>query len=207
MIDTYINTINNNIEDLQSGGSTAMTIAEANAGTVTAARTISPKVLTDAIAAYSMYGTCTTAAATAAKVVTVVTPTPADLISLKAGMTIAVKFTNANTAASPTLNVDGLGAKPIHYRGAVLATSVGAWSANQYVLFKYDGTNWILLTSIEANRIPNIETRLSTTETNIANHETRITGTENRVTNVEVRVFGPDYDPDNPDGGDGGFAE
>ena len=51
------------------------------------------------------YGTCTTAAATVAKTVS------AANFRLFKGATISVKFSYANTAASPTMNVNGTGAK------------------------------------------------------------------------------------------------
>ncbi len=53
------------------------------------------------------YGVCTTSAGTAAKVVTL------DDFKLEEGAIIAVKFSNVNTAANPTLNVNGTGAKAI----------------------------------------------------------------------------------------------
>lgn len=55
--------------------------------------------------------TCTTAGATAAKVV------DCENYALKDGNNIYIKFTNANTAASPTLNINATGAKNIKYRG------------------------------------------------------------------------------------------
>jgi len=124
----------------------AMSITNANTGTSTTENTISPKVLTDEISAYAMYGTCATAAGTVEKAVTVVTPAPADLISLKAGMEITVQFTYANTASSPTLNVDSLGAKPIFFNGSALVLN-DSWAAGQYIRFKYDGTNWNIISS------------------------------------------------------------
>ena len=33
---------------------------------------------------------------------------------------VSVRFTNGNTAASPTLNINSTGAKAIYYRGAAL---------------------------------------------------------------------------------------
>ena len=54
---------------------------------------------------------CTTAGATAAKVV------DCENYALKDGNNIYIKFTNANTAASPTLNINATGAKNIKYRG------------------------------------------------------------------------------------------
>ena len=49
-----------------------------------------------------LYATSSTAAATAAKAATLASGT----IALKAGVTVAVRFTYANTAASPTLNIN-----------------------------------------------------------------------------------------------------
>lgn len=57
------------------------------------------------------YGTCSTAASTAAKVVTCA---DFDLVS---GTTIMVKFSYANSASTPTLNVNGKGAKNIFNNG------------------------------------------------------------------------------------------
>ena len=85
------------------------------------------------------FGTCETAAATTAKVVTC-----ADF-SLTTGATVLVKFTYANTASSPTLNVNSTGAKSIYYRGAALASSLYYWGAGDVVEFYYNGTQWDLL--------------------------------------------------------------
>jgi len=57
----------------------------------------------------TLYGTCDTAAATAAKVVTC-----ANFTTLMTGITIHVKFTYSNTNAAPTLNVNSTGAKNIY---------------------------------------------------------------------------------------------
>lgn len=86
------------------------------------------------------FGTCSTAAATTAKEVSC-----ADF-ALTSGATIIVKFTNKNSAASPTLNVNSTGAKNIYYRGAALtASSIYNWGAGDLVEFYYDGTQWNLL--------------------------------------------------------------
>lgn len=75
---------------------------------------------------------CSTDAATAAKVV--------DLagFTLESGKTIAVNFTNGNTVASPTLNVNETGAKHIILNNAAYAY----WMAGSVILFIYDGTVW-----------------------------------------------------------------
>ena len=91
------------------------------------------------------FGTCETAAATTAKVVTC-----ADF-SLTTGATVLVKFTYANSASSPTLNVNSTGAKSIYYRGAALASSLYYWGAGDVVEFYYNGTQWDLLNVSNTN--------------------------------------------------------
>lgn len=89
------------------------------------------------------YATCTTAAATAAKVATI---TGNDNWSLNVGAIVTVKFTNTNSAANPTLNVNSTGAKPIYYNNAVY-TSTGGYggSAGRHITYQYDGTNWVFI--------------------------------------------------------------
>ncbi len=91
------------------------------------------------------YGTCGTAAATAAKVV------DCDEFNLATGATVLVKFTYANSASSPTLNVNSTGAKSIYYRGAALASSLYYWGAGDVVEFYYNGTQWDLLNVSNTN--------------------------------------------------------
>lgn len=96
--------------------------------------------------ASSVYGYCTTAAATVAKEVSLYTgnSTTADgtwsANDLFHGLTITVRFQYANTASSPTLNVNGTGAKPIYrYGTTVPGTSAAAsWNAQGIVTFTYD---------------------------------------------------------------------
>ena len=83
------------------------------------------------------YGTCATAAATVAKVVT------CSGFVLETGATIAVKFTYYNTGASPTLNVNSTGAIAIKQYGTT-AASTYMWRSGEVVLFVYNGTNWEL---------------------------------------------------------------
>ena len=97
----------------------------------------------DGSAAITHFGTCATEAATAAKVVTLAG------FALVAGARVAVKFTVTNTAANPTLNVNGSGAKPVFYRGAAIAT--GYLAAKRVYEFVYDGTNYELIGDIDTN--------------------------------------------------------
>ena len=87
-----------------------------------------------------LYSTSSTTAATTAKVATI---SPTTSFSLYTGATVSVYFTYANTAASPTLNVNSTGAKPIYVYGAVI-TSVYYWSAKSTVQFTYDGSHWVM---------------------------------------------------------------
>ena len=95
------------------------------------------------------YGTCTTAAATAEKAVTM-----ANFDTLLEGVTIHVLFQNSNTAASPTLNVNSTGAKTIYIAGvsAPGTTASASWDANSVVSFTYDGTYWRMNDAVKAVR-------------------------------------------------------
>lgn len=87
--------------------------------------------------ASTLYGTCSTAAATAAKVVTC-----ANFDKLITGVALYVKFTYANTASNPTLNVNSTGAKSII---GALNYAEGSWdvaNSSGIVCFVYDGTSW-----------------------------------------------------------------
>lgn len=106
----------------------------------------STKCVYDAIKSSSNtihFGSCSTAAATAAKVVSVPN------FVLATGAEVTVRFTVTNTAASPTLNVNNTGAKAIVYRNA--AISAGYLAANRVYKFVYDGTNYELIGDIDTN--------------------------------------------------------
>ena len=87
------------------------------------------------------YGVCATAAATVGKEVSITTGT----FSLKAGATVRVKFTNANTAASPTLNVNNTGAKNIYSQGVQITTGNNKGLLKGVCTFIYDGTQYHIL--------------------------------------------------------------
>jgi hypothetical protein len=89
------------------------------------------------------YAECSTAAATAAKTVTL------SGFTLATGARIIVRFTVTNTAANPTLNVNGTGAKAIQYRNA--AISAGYLAANRLREFVYDGSAWELIGDVDTN--------------------------------------------------------
>lgn len=87
------------------------------------------------------YGTCATAAATAAKAVVCEEFTADDLVE---GAVVIVKFTNAQTYnGAPTLNVNSTGAKNIKRYGTTNAARY-EWLAGEVLTFVYDGTYWIM---------------------------------------------------------------
>lgn len=83
----------------------------------------------------SGYVTCTAEASTAAKTVTQAG------FALSTNCRLIVKMINYNTAASPTLNVNNTGAKPLYYNGEV-ASADNTWEAGEVLDVYYDGTNY-----------------------------------------------------------------
>lgn len=94
-------------------------------------------------AAITHYGTCSTAAATADKTVSLTG------FSLVTGARVLVKFTVTNTAANPTLNVNSTGAKAIMYHGS--AISAGYLAATRVYEFVYDGTKYEFIGDYNTN--------------------------------------------------------
>jgi len=88
----------------------------------------------DGVDGQMLYANCGTAAGTAAKAASL----SAGRLQLKPGTTVAVRFTYENTAANPTLDIDGTGAKAVYVQGS---RSV-YWAAGVTVAFTYDGANW-----------------------------------------------------------------
>lgn len=81
------------------------------------------------------YGTCSTAAATVAKVATL------SGYSLVTGGAVSIKFTN-DVPAGATLNINSKGAKAIYYRGA--AITAGVIKAGDIATFRYSGQYHLL---------------------------------------------------------------
>jgi hypothetical protein len=92
------------------------------------------------------YATSSTAAATAAK-----TASCTGFV-LEAGAAVDVRFTNENTAASPTLNVNSTGAKAIYANNSTTAANC-KWMAGETVHFVYDGTYWRMANSVAINSL------------------------------------------------------
>lgn len=100
------------------------------------------------------FGVCETAAATATKVVT------CDEFRLKKGVHLSVQFTNANTASSPSMNVNGTGVIAICGVNGYYV-SANMWTANQMVDFVYNGSWWIALNCLPAHTSQYGVTKLS----------------------------------------------
>lgn len=95
------------------------------------------------------FGTCDTAAATAAKIITVADPT----WNLQTGNVIGIRWSADNTASNVTFNVNGSGAKQIWYNAAVYTgSSVNVIGVkNRVSYFMYDGTYWVLISDAYDN--------------------------------------------------------
>lgn len=93
------------------------------------------------------YGTCSTAAATKDKAVSV---SADQKFTLKVGAVVHVKFTNSNSYSATadnkiTLNVNSTGAKNIYYgTGYPTGTNTTAFGAANYIMsYMYNGTDWV----------------------------------------------------------------
>ena len=104
-----------------------------------------------AVARTKIYtASCSTAAGTTAKVATLDDSTG---FSLAAGVMVVVRFTNGNTATTPTLNVSSSGAKTIAIPSSATeyvtgnGTTYNSWGAYESILFTYTGTYWVHIPS------------------------------------------------------------
>lgn len=120
-----------------------MTLTEAIEGTGTESRVIQPKLFKEAVEALNpyptYYGTSTSSAGATIKSVT------CSEFVLKTGVIAAVEFTNNNTAASPSLNVNSTGAKRIKRASGSTESLANAWADGNVCIFVYDGTDWIMI--------------------------------------------------------------
>lgn len=115
--------------------------AESDRAAVTVAQAADPAALTDLLGTVTtlsrtrmLMATCDTDAATAAKAATLASGS----LELRAGASVTVVFSHANTASAPTLDVGGTGARPLRTNGSASAY----WADGQAVVLTYDGTYW-----------------------------------------------------------------
>ena len=123
------------------------------------------------------YGTCSTAAATAAKTVDC---TGFELVT---GAEITVKFTVDNAAANPTLNVNGTRARPIYYRGSPIAT--GYLAAGRVYTFRYDGARYELVGDVNTDS----DTKVTQAVTTANAEYPLLLGPNGQTTNVTTTAY------------------
>lgn len=116
------------------------------------------------------FGTCSTGASTATKVVTIADTS----FELRTGSVIGVKFTTGNTASSVKLNVNNSGAKSIYYNNSVYTgTSKNITGMENCIhYYMYDGTNWCFI---------NYSGNYSTSDTYTSAYSTTAAGTAAKV--------------------------
>lgn len=103
--------------------------------------------------AASAYGICSSQADDQIKIVEMTG------FTLIEGVTINIKFINANTATSPKLNVNNTGAKNIVLYGTTasgISNLTTGWQAGAILSLTYDGTNWVRTYSFNELNIPNV---------------------------------------------------
>ncbi len=110
-----------------------------------------------------IYCTCATAAGVTEKVAQIVK----GHFILEAGVAVDVKFTYANTVASPTLNVNNTGAIAIKKYGNTAPTNY-PWAAGAVVRFVYDGQYWLVQNGSTATTNTYGVTKLSTSVSSTA---------------------------------------
>lgn len=133
------------------------------------------------------FGTCSTEAATQAKVVSVAG------FNLVAGARVTVKFTVTNSAGSPTLNVNGTGAKSIKYRGS--AIGAGFLASNRVYEFIYDGTDYLFLGDIntDTNTTYKSGTGITIGSGNAINHTNSVTAGTAKGDDSKTLGFGSTF--------------
>ena len=109
------------------------------------------------------YATCSTAVGTAAKTAAL------SSYALVAHGICSVLFTNGNTAANPTLNINGKGAKAIYYKGAACPTNLikagdivtMIYNTQYHIVSIYSGKEYAPLESPEFTGTPTAPTPTS----------------------------------------------
>lgn len=135
-------------------------------------------------------GTCSTAAGTAAKTVSITTGT----FSLEAGARVSVKFTNANTADTPTLNVGSKGAKNIFHKGAKITTGGNKALLAGIVDFIYDGTQWHIVGNyIDTNTTYSGTSPISVSGSAISHDNSGVTAASKGDTSNQTPGFGSTF--------------
>ena len=137
-------TVNNGTLTIQKNGTNVQTFTANQSSNATANITVPTKTsdLTSDVGGNTFIGTCSTEAATAAKVVTVSND---QNFVLAKGVMVSFKAPNTNTAENPTIEVNNTGPKSIWYNTAVVTTGNlnRAGQNGRYATYVYDGTYWV----------------------------------------------------------------
>lgn len=148
-----------------------------------------------AIAA-SAYAECSTASGTAAKVATICTDsdTTNTAFTLVKGVSVQVKFSNINSAANPTLNVNNTGAKPIYYNGETLSAVDCYLKTDGIYTFVYDSDRWNLVgdhVNMDINNFPSERVLITSSNGGITSSEittTNLNCLSGAVTNIQGQL-------------------
>ena len=136
--DTTNKKITQTINNVTTDVVTASTIVT-DGGGIKSHQTIKQDGITGAT--INRFGVCDSVASTSAKVASITTGT----FNLEAGTQVSIKFSNTNSANSPTLNVNSKGAKNIFHNGVQITTGDNKALLTGVCDFVYDGTQWHLI--------------------------------------------------------------
>lgn len=140
-------------------------------------------------AAHTAFTTCATAASTTAKTAALAG------FSLATGSRVTVKFTYANTASAPTLNINGTGAKAIYLNGTQVGN--GGWEANAVLELVYDGTRYNVINDAGIGKLSNLATTAKTNLVNAINEVfTDVSDLKTKVKNAVTDKGGTVLDAD-----------
>lgn len=145
-------------------------------------------------ATVNRFGTCSTAATTAAKTVSITNGT----FNLETGASVRVKFSNANTASTPTLAVGNTAAKNIFHNGTKITTGGNKALLAGVCDFVYDGTQYHLVGNyIDTNTQAVSSVVGQTGAVTAAQIATALTNAGNKLTDTDTKVtaVGNHYTP------------
>ena len=119
----------------KAGGSGSFTAG----ATLTPTKRISAKRGSGSTIPNPAYGTSSTAAATAQKVVSI-----PEITALNVGQVIMIRPSTTSTVANSTIKLNSFDAYPMRYNNAAITTSTDStvWGANFISSFMFDGTYW-----------------------------------------------------------------
>jgi hypothetical protein len=143
------------------------------------------KLYVNVKSAKSFYGECSNIPTAATKVVTIDNFTENDLVN---GTRISVKFTNANTALSPKLNVSNTGAKYIYSNSSNILP--GLIDTGMVYDFVYNNNGWYIVGVSNWGNINMTSNTISTTISLSSMPPNRYYKYSEPVSSVNIRSYG-----------------